>query len=186
MKSYDFENVSKNPTVFFWHPDNKIVKAVITGCDFDKRVDMITEDGEEINYKWGYVYKTYDDAKQNVDFDYENSFEDLCNLPECINPRKMLLSNKDYSMYKKCKRKEDKETGYYVYAGEVRHTFKTLKRALLFFQDLKDDGLLGSEKHGHLLELEDGCLVTYESRKGRFPIKSRYLGKLNTYKQWRK
>jgi len=185
---YKYEIVSKQPIAYVHSNNGKVCKVKIIGCDFDKRVTLQFEDGNTEEYKWGYVYKTYEGAKAHVDFDYKDcNWEDYSKLPQCINPWKMLLSNKTYSLYKKSRIKDNKETGYYIY-NTTRKEYKTIKEALKVFGSLDEyeSALLGSNKHGHLFEIEDNCLVEYEIRKGRFPIKSRHIGKRSTYKQWRK
>lgn len=190
MKHYKYEIVSKNPTVYVHSNDDKVCKVKILDCDFNKMVRLQFEDGNIEWYKWGYVYKTYSDAKQHVDFNYRCfTFEELDKLPRCINPWKMLLSNKNYSLCKKFKIKENKETGYYIY-NPTRKEYKTLKEALKVFRDFdeyNDEGaIFGSNRYGHLFEVEEDGLIEYELRKGRCPIKSRHIGKCTTYKQWRK
>lgn len=202
----NYEIVSKQPIVYFWHPEGAIKKVRVVDCDFDKRVTMVCVDtGEGYYYKWGYVYDTYEDVVANQNFDYEAWSEGLLELdtPACIDPWKLLLSNKNYAKYKKLKRKErSSATQWYVSVDNESYYnskhFKTQKAALKYFGSLDETmiefALLGEWNTGlRLLEFENDTLWILEhdhefspkSFKNR-TLKSRHVGKEETYKDWRK
>ena len=204
---WKYEIVSKNPIAYFWHWEGEIKKVRIVGCDFDKRVEMVCEDtGEEFEYKWGYVYNTREDAVANRDFDTDSWINgDIeLNTPSCINPWKMLLSNKDYALYTKVKRKQYHSANeWFVAVNDESYStskkFKTFKQAARYFDNLDHETYefigLGENNYldCNLLEWQDNQIWTIDhGRKKNFNgakyrmIKSRYLGKNPTYKEWRK
>lgn len=186
-----------------------IKKVRIVGCDFDKRVDMVcVETGEEFEYKWGYVYNTHRDAVLNRDFDYDTYAEGSVplNTPSCINPWKMLLSNKDYALYTKVKRKQANSANEWFVATDddsysTSKKFSSFKKAGRYFDQLKHEDFefigLGENNYldCNLLEwdrdndqlwtIDHGKKKNHHGAKYRM-IKSRYLGKNPTYKEWRK
>lgn len=206
---WKYEIVSKNPIAYLWHWEGDIKKVRIVNCDFDKRVDMVCEDtGEEFSYKWGYVYNTYEDAALNRDFDYDAYVEGNISLetPDCIDPWKMLLSNKDYASYKKVKRKQYHSANEWFVATDddsysTSKKFPSFKKAGRYFDQLKHEDFefigLGENNYldCNLLEwdrdndqlwtIDHGRKKNHNGAKYRM-IKSRYLGKNPTYKEWRK
>ena len=199
----NYEIVSKNPVAYFMHWDGYVKKVTIIGCDFDKRVTFTYEDGTTENYKWGYLYNTEQDAMDAVvgyqDYLSNDSWD--LDVPDCINPWKLLISSKDYSMYKKLKRKEDNScTSWYVSVNDQNYYdskhFTRLSDALNYFGNLDektiDNAVLGEHNTdiGNLIEMENDTVFVIEphkfhGKKGRM-LKSRHLGKADTYKQWRK
>lgn len=196
---YDYCIVEKNPTVYFHHWDGEILKVKIIACDFDKRVVMLTDSGEEIEYKWGYVYNTYADALAAKNYDWENDTPETVH-PNCINVYKLLLSNKNYNLFKKLRRKEDsKQTDWYVGRLDDSYTtskkFKRLKEALRYFKEeyYKHKDFFIAERNTFLdfVEWEEGVLwlgrePSHKYKKFYRVAKSRHLGKEKTYKCWRK
>ncbi|AUR94246.1 hypothetical protein NVP1193O_115 [Vibrio phage 1.193.O._10N.286.52.C6] len=206
---YDYEIVSKTPVAYFYHWEGEIRKVRIIDCDFDKRVTMFCLDtGETFDYKWGYVYNTFEEATKakhyHEDFLDIDSGKWLAGCPDCINPWKLLLSNKDYAQYKKIKRKlELAQNKWYVAVDDEAYYnskhFKTQKAALSYFRKLDSKTIeyaaLGEDNiHGNLLEFEDdeiwwipdGTHGKFGKGKDRRTLKSRHFGKNSTYKQWRK
>lgn len=195
-----YEVVSKNPLVYFVLSE-EIVEGKIINCDFDKRVTVESIEGEEYFLKWCYVYNSYEEAIQHLNFDWDNG--DYESLPECLNPWKLLLSNKDYSNFKKAKRKgRVSQTSWYVAVNDESYfnakKFKTQKKALSYFNNLDKCEIkyacLGEENTNQILaEFEDNevWVIDYESKvnfkgfKNR-SLKSRHLGKTLTYNDWRK
>ena len=196
---HKYEIVSKNPMVYVWHHSEGVIECTITGCDFNKHVSLLdNKTGENFSYKWGYVYNTYEDAVANSEYIYKEDCDMYKLLPDCINVWKLLLSNKDYSLYNKWKRKsESSATEWYVATGmqnyyDSKH-FTTLKAALKYFslldENVEEWADLGEQNTqiGSVIELEKGVVYTGGSkgRKGRM-LSSFHLGRVQTYKQWRK
>jgi len=190
-KGYEYEIISKNPTVYFLSPEGNILKVKIIGCDFNKYVDMIDDKGNEISYKWGYVYNTYDDAVVNRDFDFEAWCNDEVDYdtPSCVDVHKLLLSKKNYSLWKKTKRKEyTSATEWYVAEGtQSLYDAKKFKRfvdALNYLkrQDENKNWYLGeqSTRLHDIITIEDGVCY-YDDTQDRV-VKSRHIGKSFGYK----
>lgn len=193
---HQYEIISKKPTAFFWHPEGEIIKVTVIDCDFDKYVTMVDGKGNEYYYKWGYVFNTQEAAEESRDFDYVNWAK---SLPDCIDVWKVLLSNKDYAMFKKTKRKNLlSETEWFVAEGDESYytstKFKTFKKALAYFGRLDEEtttfAALGENNNvGNLSEIEDGFVWSLPKNrydKSSRVIKSSHIGKEKTYKQWRK
>ena len=197
---HDYEIVSKNPQVYFWSPTGEIKKVIIIDCDFNKRVTFTYEDGAVDNYKWGYVYNTFEEAILAKHY-HEGLYEMDCHqwleeCPDCIDVWKLLLSNKNYAQYKKSKRKEDNnKTSWFVTINDQSYfdstKFKTLKSALDYFRKLDQDDLefvqLGEyNSNMYLLTFEDDTLYYEDDKRLGYVLKSRHYGKEPNYKQWRK
>ena len=195
---HKYEIVSKNPIVYLWHHSEGIIECTITGCDFDKRVFLMdNQSGDNFDYKWCHVYNTYEDALTHLEYEYKEG-GDYVLLPNCINVWKILLSNKDYSLYKKSKRKsEASTTDWYVSTDnqnyyDAKH-FTTLKAALNHFGKIDETkveyAVLGEQNTqlGSVIELEKGVVYTggFKGGIGRV-LNSSHLGREHTYKQWRK
>ncbi|AUR89109.1 hypothetical protein NVP1121O_081 [Vibrio phage 1.121.O._10N.286.46.C4] len=182
MKSSQYEVVSKSGIAWFWEPrDNTPVKVKIIDSDFDKRVTAVNlSTGEEFMYKWGYFFNTQLDCQETIDGKYVAS----------ISPWKILLSNRDYSLWSKRVRKERSTRGYYIFIEQYKYHFKYLKDALNSFKVLDEgvvkDACLGSNKYGHLLSLEDGQLFEWEIRRKRSLLKSRHTCKVSGYRELHK
>ncbi len=205
MKAYKYEIVSKQPTAYFYHWEGELKKVHVVNCDFDKYVDMVCVDtGEEFSYKWGYVYNTEKEATLAKKYHEEYLEMDYTECPDCIDPWKLLLSNKNYSLYKKTKRKEElAQNKWFVAVDEDSYYtskhFRNQKAALDCFRKLDDTVIkyaaLGEHNClGNLLELEDdelwwvpeGSYGHHRKGKNTRTLKSRHFGKNKTYKQWRK
>ncbi|CAH9013701.1 conserved hypothetical protein [Vibrio phage 277E43-1] len=208
MKAYQYEIVSKQPIAYFFHWKGGVRKVKITDCDFNKHVEMVCQDtGEEFSYKWGYVYNTEEDAvlaeKYHTVYDSMDCTQWLRECPNCIDPWKLLLSNKNYSLYKKTKRKEQlAQNKWFVAVDEDSYytskKFRTQKAALNYFRTLDNTisyASLGEHNVlGNLLEFEDnelwwvpkGSYGHHGKGKDKRTLKSRHFGKNETYKQWRK
>lgn len=200
-KHWKYEIVSKNPVVYFFSPCGDIKEATIIDCDFDKYVTFTYPDGQEDSYKWGYVFKSHSDTELAKKY-YTEDGVDYC--PNCINPWKMLLNNKNYNMYKKLKRKQrEAKTEWFVAVGDDSYStskkFKTLIKSLNYLETLDEkehDFIALGENNNqscNLIEVEDGVLYTIDQGRKRnfyknkyYTIKSRHVGKVKTYKQWRK
>ncbi len=203
---YDYEIVSKNPIAWLYNHDDTVKKVKIIDCDFNKHVDMVcVETGEEWSYKWGYVYPTEESTHKAIAntkawLADEAEYESV----DCIDPWKMLLSNKDYSKYKKLKRKEKlAENKWFVAVNDDSYStskkFTALRKAAKYFDSLDHDSYefiaLGENNRQdcNFIEWENGQLwIIDQGRKTNFhgakyrTFKSFHLGKNPTYKQWRK
>lgn len=209
MKAYKYEIVSKQPIAYFYHWEGELKKVRIVDCDFNKYISMVCiETGEKFNYKWGHVYDTKDKAtlakKYHEDYLDMDCSQWVRECPSCINPWKMLLSNKNYALYKKTKRKEDlSQIEWFVAVNNDSYStskhFRNQKAALRYFSKLDTKTLhyaaLGENKVlGNLLEFEDdeiwwipeGSYGNFGKGKNKRTLKSRHFGKNETYKQWRK
>lgn len=191
MSNYQkYEIVAHNPKAWFWCPKtNKPVEVTLLDCDFDKRVTMETSTGETINYKWGYVYDTESDCQKAIEYDWE--LDDYSDHPDCINPWKLMLSRKNYAMFKKMKRKENNKDGYRLWVNdlpseEVKSLSKSLRKLKSINADTIDSVSLVSERDGLLFEFKNEEFTFYLTRDGKDRIKSRHIGKMETYKQLRK
>lgn len=200
-KHWQYEIVSKKPTAYFVSPKGEILEVVVTNSDFDKYATFTLPNGEEDSYKWAYVYNTLEDAELAKKYYIDGTVDDC---PYGINPWKMLLSNKNYHLYCKTKRKQYHSTNEWFVAVNndsysTSKKFRTFKKAGKYFDQLNHEELefaaLGENNYldCNILEWENNQLWTInhgrkKNHKGAKmrTIKSRYLGKNETYKEWRK
>jgi len=199
----DYMKFNKPITAYFLHWEGRIEKVKIIDCDFNKYVTFLYGDGTEEHYKWGYVFETYDIAQQALDaYNYVNSNEEKDNVwdyyinkyPDCINPYKLLMSNKNYARFNKFKRKQEKMmTQWYVAIDDGSYytstKFKTMREALMYFGKLDDSVIeyacMGEQNTNlTLITFEDNQLWLEDNDK--YNLKSRHIGKESTYKEWRK
>lgn len=199
----DYMKFDKPTIAYFLHWEGRIEKIKIIDCDFNKYVTFLYEDGTEEHYKWGYVFETYNLALQALDaYNYVNSKEDednaweyyMKNYPDCINPYKLLMSKKNYAMFTKLKRKQDKVmTQWYVAIDDESYytstKFKTMRKALRYFGKLDgkviEYACLGEQNTNLTLITFEDNLLWFENND-KYNLKSRHIGNVDTYKEWRK
>lgn len=157
-------------------------KVLVTDTDFDKRiyVEHIST-GEKEWIKGGYVFYTKEDCLEaSLCF---AGITDYSGCPSCIDPRKNLLSNKNYALWKKYRRKTKKKNIYFVITDDETKNFKFFNKALMYFSENLENYCGVFNDRGDIIsyEKESDTLFMNSTR-----IKSRHVGKSDTYKQWRK
>lgn len=200
-KKFKFEIVDKRPFVFLSTDDLKVEKVQVIDCDFNKYCKIIRANGDIDSTKWCYLFKSQADTEE-----YNDSVKRIeGSSVNCINVYKMLLSNKNYALWKKANVKEDREKPCFTvtigsetpYDAKIR--VKTLKKALYhfaynYFNNPEGNSVsLHSQKDGCLLCTSDDILQlsTFESRPRKatrhtIGIKSRHTFKNNGLRELRK
>lgn len=170
--------VDKNPSVWERKEDgsNHIVKVI--DCDFDKRCTVEDDEGT-YEIKWSYLFETEEKLIEALDTGYEGKWD-------CINPFKILQSNKNYNLFKKLYRKRAETSEYQVdYELNTGETvtvgsYRTQKEALRKYKTLckNDTDYKKVQLHQDwsiLVDYEDKEHTTYYGRSGICKIKTRHL-----------
>ncbi len=192
---HKYQVVEKFPELFFiCDRDGTVKKGKVEGCDFDKSI-YFSEPDE--CHKWSYCFHTHQDAQ---------AYLDTGDNKNCVNPWKTFLSNKNYAMWRKERRKQPKKNFYRVAVDDENglecHYFRNKQEALNYFfsidyskhyyvglhdeqfgggvERMSEDELAHGEVTVHNKDTILAKEVSYYETRGYQPFKSRHIDPFTT------